>query len=252
MKTRILIVDDEPYARERIRDLLGSDPQCEIIGESGNGPETITFIEKQKPDLVFLDVQMPELNGFEVLENLNKDFLPQIIFVTAYDKYAIKAFEFHAIDYLLKPYTKSRFQKALQRAKEQIKLKKKGEINSHYLKELLYDIKSEQKYVERLIIKSEGRIFFLKTDEIQWIESAHNYVILHSGKEKHFYRETMTGIEKKLQPEKFMRIHRSTIVNINFIKEIQPWFSHEQIIILKDGTKLTMSRTYKEKLKKYF
>lgn len=250
-KTRVLIVDDEPLARERIKDLLKEETEFEIVGESRNGLEAIRMINKQSPDLVFLDVQMPELDGFGVLESVDVSNIPHVIFVTAYDQYALRAFEVHALDYLLKPFDQKRFQVALQRAKTQLEMKKNGEFTNR-LKELLHDVKSEPKYLDRLIIKSEGRIFFIKADEVDWIEAAGNYVTLHVGQEGHLMRETMSGMEQRLNPEKFIRIHRSHIVNIERIKEIQPWFNGEYLIILKDETRLTLSRKYREKFKTFF
>ena len=251
MKIRTLIVDDEPLARMRIRDLLKHESAVEIIGESGNGLEAVSAIQDQSPDLVFLDVQMPEMDGFEVLKTVGARRMPQVIFVTAYDQYALRAFEVHALDYLLKPFDRPRFQKALDRAKEYIHLKKNGGFNDR-LRELLQEIKSESKYVDRFIIKSEGRIFFLKSSEIDWIEAAGNYVTIHAGNEAFTQRETMSGLEKRLDPKKFMRIHRSKIVNIDRIKEMKPWFRGEYVIVLKDNTELTLSRKYREKLKSLF
>lgn len=251
MKTRVLIVDDEPLARERIRDLLKKEPRFEVIGESGNGLDAITQIQTHAPDLVFLDVQMPELDGFGVIETLGADNIPHIIFVTAYDQYALKAFEVHALDYLLKPFDRNRFREALSRAIDHIELRRNGDFN-YRLRELLQEVKVENKYVDRLIIKSEGRIFFIKTDEIHWIEAAGNYVSLHVGKEEHLMRETMQAMENKLDPQKFIRIHRSTIVNIERVKEIQPWFNGEYLIVLNDDTRLTLSRKYRERFKEIF
>lgn len=247
-KTRALIVDDEPLARERIRTLLEDDAEIEIVGESKDGREALAAIRSAAPELLFLDVQMPELNGFEVLETLAfEERLPVVIFVTAYDQYALHAFDVHALDYLLKPFDRERFQKALKRAKAQIEYERKGEFNSRLLS-LLADLKPEQKHLERLVIKSAGRVFFLRADEIDWIESAGNYVRLHVGREAHLLRETMNTLEAKLNPAKFLRIHRSTIVNVERLKELQPLFRGEYVLILRDGTQLTSGRAYKEKL----
>jgi two-component system LytT family response regulator len=251
MKIRTLIVDDEPLARMRIRDLLKHESDVEIIGESGNGLEAVSTIQDESPDLIFLDVQMPEMDGFEVLKTVSVRKMPQVIFVTAYDQYTLRAFEVHALDYLLKPFDRPRFEKALNRAKEYIHLKKNDGFN-HRLRELLQEVKSESKYVDRFIIKSEGRIFFLKSSEIDWIEAAGNYVTIHTGSDAYTQRETMGGLEKKLDPKKFMRIHRSKIVNIDRIKEMKPWFRGEYVIVLKDRTELTLSRKYREKLKALF
>ena len=251
MKTRVIIVDDEPLARERIRDLLKKEPLFDVIGESRNGLEAISMIREKDPDLVFLDVQMPELDGFGVLETIGVKNMPQVIFVTAYDQYALRAFEFCALDYLLKPFDRKRFQKSLQRAREHLELKKNGDF-THRLQELLHEVRPEEKYLDRLIIKSEGRIYFLKTDEIHWIEAAGNYINLHVGKETHLMRETMNGIEKKLDPSQFFRIHRSKIINIEQLKEVKTWFNGEYLIILKDNTQLTLSRKYRDHFKELF
>lgn len=252
MKIQVLIVDDEPLARERIRDLLKHEPNIEIAGESKNGLEAVSAIQKQKLDLVFLDVQMPELDGFGVIETIGVEKMPYIIFVTAYDQYALRAFEVHALDYLLKPFDHERFQNTLKRAIEHVEIIKRDNDFTGRLKELIHEVQLEQHYLQRIIIKSRGRIFLLNTDEIDWIEAAGNYVVLHVGSEEHLLRATMYGIEERLDPERFIRIHRSKIVNIERIKEIQNWFQSEYLIILKDGTQLTLSRTYREKFEKLF
>jgi two-component system, LytTR family, response regulator len=246
-KIRALIVDDEPLARERLTDLLVGDTEVEIIGECGDGLAAVAAIEAQKPDLIFLDVQMPELDGFGVLEAI--EATPVIVFVTAYDQYALRAFEVHALDYLLKPFDRERFEKALQRAKHQIMRERAGAVNRE-LVALLADLKSRPKPLERLVIKAGGRVFFLRVDEIDWIEAAANYVKLHTGKETHLLRETINGLAAKLDPEKFLRIHRSIIVNLERVKEMQPWFHGDYVIIMQDGAQLTSSRNYREQLRK--
>jgi len=246
-KIRTLIVDDEPLARERIVDMLVGDAEVEIIGECGDGLAAVAAVEAHKPALVFLDVQMPELDGFEVLEAIEE--MPVIIFVTAYDQYALRAFEVHALDYLLKPFDRERFDKALQRAKRQIERERAGTMNRE-LVALLADLKSRPKPLERLVIKTGGRVFFLRVDEIDWIEAAANYVRLHAGKEAHLLRETINGLAAKLDPDKFLRIHRSIIVNLERVKEMQPWFHGDFVIIMQDGAQLTSSRNYREQLRK--
>lgn len=248
-KIRALIVDDEPLARERIADLLANDAEVEIIGECGDGLAAVAAIEHHKPDLLFLDVQMPELDGFGVLEAIEEARAPVIIFVTAYDQYALRAFEVHALDYLLKPFDRERFDKALQRAKHQIARERGGAVNRE-LVALLADLKARPKPLERLVIKAGGRVFFLRVDEIDWIESAANYVKLHVGKESHLLRETINGLAAKLDPDKFIRIHRSIIINLERVKELQPWFHGDYVVILQDGTQLTSSRNYREHLRK--
>ncbi len=255
MKIKTIIADDEPLAREKIRNLLNDDPDIELIGECADGIETVTAIRNQQPDLVFLDVQMPELDGFGVLKALSDSDMPTLIFVTAYDQYALRAFEVHALDYLLKPFDRERFQKALQRAKEHIRKEKSGEVNEKLLT-LLEDLKSEKsnnherKYLDRLVIKAGGRVTFLKTEEIDWIEAAGNYIRLYIGKDSHLLRDTMNNIQTKLDPEKFLRIHRSTILKIDRIKELQPWYHGEYVVTLENGKQLTSSRSYRDKLGK--
>lgn len=250
-RIRALIVDDEPLARLRISDLLKKEERIEVVGEAGNGTDAVKLIRKESPDLVFLDVQMPGKNGFGVLEALGPERVPHVIFVTAYDQYALQAFDVHAMDYLLKPFDRRRFYESLHRAMDHITMKKEGNFTSK-LKELLEDVQPSKKCLDRLIIKAEGRIYFVKTEEIDWIEAAGNYVTLHMGKEEHLMRETMGSMEEKLDPEKFMRIHRSNIVNLERIKEIQPWFNGEYLVILKDDTRLTLSRKYRERFKELF
>lgn len=248
MSIRTLIVDDEPLARDRIRALLEHEADVEIIAECGSGRDAISAIRDQQPDLVFLDVQMPEIGGFDVLEAILPDSLPIIIFVTAHDQYALKAFDVHALDYLLKPFDRERFARALKRARTQVLLRQEsGELNKKLLA-ILQSVNSERKYLERLVIKSSGRVFFLKVEEIDWIEAAGNYVRLHAGKDSHLLRETMAGIESRLAPERFVRIHRSTIVNIERIRELRPLLHGDYEVILNDNTELTLSRAFREKL----
>jgi two-component system, LytTR family, response regulator len=247
VKVRCLIVDDEPLAREKLRGMLKKHPEVEIIGECANGKEAVATIQKETPDLLFLDIQMPEMDGFGVLKAISADKLPRVIFVTAYDKYALRAFEVFALDYLLKPFDRERFDKALQRARLEIQRDRGGDTNQRILA-LLEEIKHKPKHLERIVIKSNGRIFFLKSEESDWIEAEGNYVRIHTGKESYLIRETITSLENQLNPKRFLRIHRSTIVNIDRIKELQPWFHGDYRILLKDGTQLTMSRSYREKL----
>jgi len=245
MKTKIraIIVDDEELARDRLRSLLDREPEIEVIGEAGDGQSAVALIEQQKPDLVFLDVQMPELNGFEVLNALEER--PNVIFVTAHDKFALKAFDVHAVDYLLKPFDRERFQTALQRAISKIRSQKPGEGKPE-LSAVLEEVKP--KSVERLLVKTQGRVLLVKVGDIDWVEAADNYVTLHVGKDAHMMRETMTSLEGRLPNDKFMRISRSSIVNVERIHELQPMFHGEYIVVLKSGAKLTLSRSYRDKL----
>ncbi len=244
---RVLLVDDEPLAREMLREMLQGEPDVAIVGESVNGREALEAIRAHSPDLLFLDVQMPELGGFELLETLGKDQIPYVIFVTAYDQYAVRAFEVHALDYLLKPFDRERFEVSWQRAKKQILRDRNGGTDQRILA-LLEELKAGSKYLERLVIKAAGRIYFLETSEIDWIGAEGNYVSVHSGKKSHLLRETISGLEAQLDPKKFVRIHRSAIVRLDRIQELQPWFHGEYRIILQDGTQLTLSRNYRDKL----
>jgi two-component system, LytTR family, response regulator len=245
MKVRTMIVDDEPLARERLRKFLASEADVELVAEAGNGREAVTLIREHKPDLVFLDVQMPELDGFGVLAELDSAARPAVIFVTAYDKFALKAFEVHAIDYLLKPFDKERFQTALHRAIQQLTRKEPSTIHEQ-LSALLTELRP-QTQSDRIAVKTDGRVIFVKTADVDWIEAADNYVSLHVGKDSHLLRETMTTIESRL-PKQFLRISRSTIVNTERIKELQPLFHGEYAVFLRDGTKLTLSRSYRDRL----
>ncbi len=252
MTIRTLITDDEPLARDRIKRFLREEHDIEVIGECGNGEEAIEFINEKHPDLVFLDIQMPEKTGLEVVRSLLPGNLPTIIFVTAYDHYAIQAFEVHAIDYLLKPFNRERMQKAVSRARESIAAKKPAGTIDEKLAALIAGLRPERKYLERLMVKSSGRVLFLKTDEIDWIEASGNYLKLHIGRESHMLRETMSGIESKLDPEKFLRIHRSALVNIERIKELHPMFSGDYSVILSNGKELTLSRNYRDRFNELF
>lgn len=247
MKIKTLIVDDEPLARERLRVLLEAQPDIEVLGECGDGREAVEAIEAQRPELVFLDIQMPELDGFQVLENLDVDPLPVVIFVTAFNQHAIRAFEVHALDYLLKPFDKERFELALSRARNHLNRSQGGDLTQK-LSALLADLRPEPKTTDRLVIKTSGKVVFLRTAEIDWIEAADNYLNLHVGADSHLLRETMASIEERLDPAQFLRISRSTIVNIERIKELQPMFHGDYTVILRNGTRLTLSRGYRDKL----
>jgi two-component system LytT family response regulator len=247
-KIRTLVVDDETLARERVLSLLQQEVDVEVVGECSDGGQAVTAIQAQSPDLVFLDVQMPGCDGFEVLKHISPDRMPTVIFVTAYDEYALRAFEVHALDYLLKPFGKDRFQDTLRHAREALEGRRAGDLGRRLLA-MVHDIKQpEPQRVERLVVKSGGRVFFLRTDEIDWIEAAGNYVRLHLGPESHLFRETMNRMETRLDGRRFARIHRSRIVNTDRIKELQPWFNGDYVVILRDGTRLTLSRGYREKL----
>lgn len=243
---RAIIIDDEPLAREKVQLFASSEPDIEIVDVCVNGHVAIASYQKFKPDLLFLDIQMPEMTGFDVLANLQANPLPGIIFITAYDEFALRAFEFHALDYLLKPYDRERFQKAVSHARESLKSTSNSEIATEQIKTLLNSLKQSSQKLDRLIVKTNGRIIFLRMEEIDWMEAAGNYVKLHVGNESHLVRETMNHLEGQLNPQKFIRIHRSTIINIDKIKELQPYFNGEYTVILQNNTQLILSRGYRE------
>ncbi len=246
-KIRTLIVDDESLARDRMRQLLQKETEVEIVGECSDGRAAVITIQKESPDLVFLDVQMPELDGFGVVEAIGTGASPVIVFVTAHDKFALRAFEIHAVDYLLKPFDRERFQKALQRAVEQVKQRDNSTLVARQAA-LIASLRSPQTK-DRLAVKSGGHVVWVKLDEVDWIGSADNYAELHVGAKSHLLRETMAALETRLDPKKFVRISRSVIVNAPHIKELKRLFYGGCEITLQDGTKLTLSRRYRDKLK---
>jgi two-component system LytT family response regulator len=243
---KALIVDDEPLARRKIQGLLKGDPDIQILGTCSNGREALAAMTEGAPDLVFLDVQMPEMDGFQALESL-KGNPPFIIFVTAYDQYALRAFEFYALDYLLKPFDRKRFEKALRHAKERIRTEKNNEL-SQQTRAFFEQIKSRSENRERLVIKSGGRVFLLRSEEIDWIEAEGKYVRVHTGKQAYLMREAIGALETQLDPKRFLRIHRSAIINIDRIRELEPWFHNEYRVVLKDGTTLMLSRSFRKRL----
>jgi two-component system, LytTR family, response regulator len=241
MKLRAVIIDDEPIARRRVRRFLDTDPDFEMIGECGDGEAAVAAICNGRPDLAFLDIQMPEMDGFEVVKQVGLERMPVTIFVTAYDRYALRAFDAHALDYLLKPFGKARFEEALSRAKQHIT----GGLNREALSSLvamLGSAGSQKRYPDQLPVNQHGHIVFVSTAAIDWIEAAGNYARLHAGNRQFDVRETLTSIGSKLDPLKFMRIHRSTIVNVHSIREIHPWFSGHHLVVLNNGRELRMSR----------
>jgi two-component system, LytTR family, response regulator len=245
MSIRALVVDDEPLARRAVRRFLGKNAGVNVIGECGDGESAVRAIRQRKPDLVFLDIQMPEMDGFQVLSEVGANEMPVTIFVTAYDRYALRAFDANAIDYLLKPIGKERFERALTRAKQRID----GKLNQddvHRIISRLERLAAAQTYPDRLAIPKNGRMSFVATKDIDWIEAEGNYVRLHVGNRDYEFRETLAALKEKLNPSEFLRIHRSTIVNIQRIKEIQAWFHGHHRVLLEDGTELRMSRYQRE------
>src|ERR1044072_832956 len=238
---RTLIIDDVALARERLKRCLADEPEIEIVGECDNGEQAVADIRSLAPDVVFLDVQMPALDGFGVLEALKEEHAPAVIFVTAYNDYAIQAFEVNALDYLLKPVDCERLSKALERAKSQ-----PIHLDNRFLS-LLADIKAGSKFLKRLTIKLTGRTILFPTDEIDWIETHGNYLKVYAGRDSHLIRGTMQSLETKLDPEKFVRVHRSIIVNVEKIKEIYPRSNGDQDLVLQNGRQLMLSRNYRDK-----
>ena len=247
MKIRALIVDDEPLARERVRTLLRSEADIEVVAECGSGSEALAAVKKHSPDLLFLDVQMPEMGGFEVLRALPRERMPLVIFVTAHDQHALQAFEVHALDYLLKPFKPARFKETLQRARATLKSQQAAAASKNILA-FLGEAKAEraQEHLTRIPVRTGERVVFVKTAQIEYIESAGNYVVLHVGKENHVARETLMALEEKLDPKHFVRISRSTLVNLDQIKEIQPLFKGEHAVLLHNGKQLAMTRGIRE------
>ncbi len=256
MSLSALIVDDEALARERIRTLLRRDPDIDVVGEVGDGRSAVRALAESPHDLVFLDVQMPEIGGFEVLETLRSlqetdpaIQVPAVVFVTAYDRYALRAFEVHALDYLLKPFDVERFEKTLARVKVQL-ARVRGEALSHELAALLDERRRSSPFVDKFVVRSRGRIVFVRAEEIDWIEAAGNYVAIHVGPRDHLLRVTMSHLESQLDPAHFVRIHRSFIVPLDRIEELEVSERGDHEVALRDGTRLASSRTYYRRVRK--
>lgn len=246
-RIRALIVDDEPLAREGLRRLLDEDQEIECVAECGDGPAAVQAVREKLPDLLFLDVQMPEMDGFEVLRSLDEAILPMVIFVTAFEEHAIHAFEVHALDYLLKPLDTQRFREAVARAKAELQHRGRKAVISSILG-MLGALRPAHPGTDRIMLKSSGRITFLRVEEIEWVEAQGDYVCLHTPGKKHLLREKIGVLEEQLSPDQFMRIHRSTIVNVNRIKEMQPLYHGDYAVLLQDGTRLTLSRSFRDRV----
>jgi two-component system LytT family response regulator len=248
----VLIVDDERPARRKIRRFLESEPDMEVLCESDGGHGAVAAIREHKPDLVFLDVQMPELDGFAVIGALRMERLPQVVFVTAHDQFALRAFEVHALDYLLKPFDQERFRRVLERARRYLVREGRGDLDER-IGRLLDEVRAGSvRYAERLLINSGERAFFLPVEHIDRIEAAKNYVQIHAGESAYLLRGTIEGLHRRLDPSKFLRVNRSQIVNIDSIRELQPWFHGEYRIILKDGREIMWSRRYLDRSSEVF
>ncbi len=247
MTIRAAIVDDEPLARRRIRNLLMEARDVEIIAECANGEDAIESLDGSPPDLLFLDIQMPEIDGFDVLQAIGVDRVPVVIFVTAYDRFALRAFEAHALDYLLKPFDDERFEGALERARERIRQQQGGDLDRR-LHALLDEVRGDRGYLRRLVVPVGHRHVFIRTEQIDWIEAERNYIRLHVGGRAYLLRENLSRIASALDPAAFCRIHRSTIVNIDRIQAVESLFRGEYLLVLHDGTKLTSGRSYRRSL----
>ncbi len=265
---RVLVVDDEPLAREVLANLLAAQEGVELVGQCKSGREAVVAIQEQAPDLVFLDIQMPGMDGFGVIRAIGAEHMPLVVFVTAFDEFALRAFEVHAVDYLLKPFTDDRFLRALEHARAWLRTHERGEFGRKLMKlvaqnrELLGDAGAAAvgggqglpgggpaRWLQRLTIKSAGSVYFLDVDEIDWIEAANNCVKLHCGERSHLMRATISSIEAQLDPTQFVRIHRSTVVRTDRIRRLRPQEHGDYQVLLRDGTELRMSRRRREELR---
>jgi two-component system, LytTR family, response regulator len=244
---RVLIVDDEPLARERLRALLQHESAAEIIGECGSGPEAVESIRRLAPDLVFLDMQMPGCDGLQVVDQLPPERRPAVVFVTAHDKFAVDAFAVQAVDYLLKPFDRERFKTAFKRAQEHLRAKRTGELDEK-LERLLAGAHTTARAPDRLAVKADGRVVLVKPEDVVWIEAADNYVILHLREDRLMLRETLSALEERLGTTHFARVNRSAIVHLDQIKELQPTFHGDYVVVLRNGTKLPLSRSLRGQL----
>ena len=247
---RTLIVDDEPLARRHLRTLLADHADITVVGEAGNGKDAIAAIRKEHPDLVLLDIQMPEIDGFGVVKEIGAARMPVVVFVSAFDEYALEAFEAHALDYIMKPVKRDRFHATIRRAVDVVG-KRGGDDLRGSLSRLLERIETERRYPSRLAIKTEGRVLFLKASEIDWIETDGDHVKFHVGAQTYLHRTTLTRLEERLSPKLFLRIHRSIVVNVERVRELQPWFQGDYVLILADGTRLTSGRSYRERVREF-
>jgi two-component system LytT family response regulator len=245
MKIRALIVDDEALARARLRNLLAAAADLDVVGEASNGPEAISCIREQTPDLVFLDVQMPEVSGFDVLRSLPAETWPAVVFVTAHNQHAIEAFEVHALDYLLKPFTQARLQAAVRRARHHLEARNLATVNQQ-LAEWLKSTEAEPAYLSRIAVKTGAQTFFVRVEDVDYIESVGNYAVVLTGTENHVLRETLTNLEAKLSPRLFLRISRSILVNLDRVKSVQSSALGESLVVLRDNRQLMMTRGIRE------
>ena len=248
-RIRTLVVDDERLARQKVRTLLDDDPEIEVVGECANGTDALAAVRKSKPDLLLLDIEMPGLNGFEVLQRLRSERLPMVVFITAHDEYAVRAFEVEAVDYVMKPFDRRRFHDALRRAKRQMS-DDASESEARILRLLERIVKPQKSSsLDHFVVKSRDRTFLVAVPDVDWIEAEGKYVRLHAGGASHLVRESIGDVEERLDARKFLRIHRATIVNVKRILEMHKGFGGSVFVVLRDGTKLTMSRRYRGRIR---
>jgi two-component system, LytTR family, response regulator len=245
---RLLIVDDEPLARAGVRRLLEHDDVIQVIGECEDGAQAVVAILDQQPDAVLLDIKMPEMNGLDVVRTIGVERMPLTVFITAYDEHALRAFELHAVDYLLKPFNDERFAQTIQRIKSEIHTRAAARLSEKLLNVLQDTQPKGGRYLNRIVVRTDGRTLLLKTVDVEWIEAADYYARIHSGSKAYLLRETMNELEAKLDPEVFFRVHRSAIVNLEKVKEIQPYTRGEHVVIMNGGAKVRLSRGRREKL----
>jgi two-component system LytT family response regulator len=245
-KIKALIIDDEELARKMIREYLENHPEVEVMAECQDAFQALKAIEKYHPDLLFLDIQMPEVNGFELLEML--DEIPHVIFSTAYEQYALQAFEVNAVDYLLKPYVQSRFDMAVERVKQNIRQERSesGKIQS-----LLNNLHPEKTYLDRILVKQSGKIVIMNIEEIVWIEAMEDYVNFHTSKGSYLVKQSLSRLENRMNPDVFIRVHRSYTVNLEAVKEIEPWTNGRLRCLMKNGQEIVTSRSGAKRLKKF-
>jgi two-component system LytT family response regulator len=246
---RALVVDDEPLARRKLLALLNTAPDVQVVGECRDGAEAIERIRQGEVDLVFLDVQMPEVSGLEVVEAVGPERMPPVVFVTAFDRYAVQAFEVHAVDYLLKPFARERFLATLDRVRARVRAGAHPRAEDSRLAEVIAHLERQRGGLERITVQEDGRVFFLAVDQIAWLESEGNYLRLHAGQASHRVRGTVRAIEARLDVSRFVRISRGALVNLAHVREIQPWFRGELVLLLRDDTRLTVSATFAPRLR---
>jgi two-component system LytT family response regulator len=243
MSIRTLIVDDEPWARTRLASLLATEPDFTLLPPCAGGAEAIRAIVEQAPQVVFLDVRMPDIDGFEVVDAIGVDAMPLVVFATAFEDYALKAFDAGALDYLLKPFDEERFRRALDRVRREVAAPATASLGN-----LMADLRRARGYASRLVIHTSGRVMFLKVEDIDWLEASGNYVQVHAGSEKFLVRDTMRALGERLDPARFVRLHRSAIVNVERLRELLPWSRGEQVAVLRDGTEIPIGRAFRERL----